>query len=197
VHVLGPIDFDFRPGEFVGVVGPSGCGKTTLLEIVAVLVKSTQGGVQLNGRAITGTVAGGVGVVVQQDGSFPWLNVWDNVAFSLRRAGLEPAEISRWVDNAIALMGLSGFRTAYHSQLSGGMRQRDCIARTLVLQPQIIPLDEPFGALDQQTRLLMGEELLRLWRTTGATMMLDHPRSRRGGIVVHPREESRKAMSKT
>jgi NitT/TauT family transport system ATP-binding protein len=172
VHALGPIDFDFRRGEFVGVVGPSGCGKTTLLEIVAGLVTPTQGSVALNGVAITGTVAEGIGVVFQEDASFPWLNVWDNVAFGVRRAGLDSAEIASRVDDAIAFMGLSSFASAYPSQLSGGMRQRVCIARTLVLRPQIILLDEPFGALDQQTRLLMGEELLRLWRATGATVML-------------------------
>ena len=172
VHALGPVDFDFRRGEFVGVVGPSGCGKTTLLEIVAGLVAPTQGTVTLNGAAITGTVAEGIGVVFQEDASFPWLNVWDNVAFGVRRAGLNATEITQRVDDAIAFMGLSAFRSAYPSQLSGGMRQRVCIARTLVLRPQIILLDEPFGALDQQTRLLMGEELLRLWRATGATVML-------------------------
>ncbi len=172
VHALGPIDFDFRRGEFVGVVGPSGCGKTTLLEIVAGLVTPTQGTVALNGAAITGTVAEGIGVVFQEDASFPWLNVWDNVAFGVRRAGLEGAEIASRVEDALSFMGLTAFRSAYPSQLSGGMRQRVCIARTLVLRPQIILLDEPFGALDQQTRLLMGEELLRLWRATGATVML-------------------------
>jgi NitT/TauT family transport system ATP-binding protein len=172
VHALGPLDFDFRHGEFVGVVGPSGCGKTTLLEILAGLVKPTQGEVALNGQSITGTVAAGIGVVFQEDASFAWLNVWDNVAFGLRRAGFEAAEISRRVEDALSFMGLTTFHSAYPSQLSGGMRQRVCIARTLVLRPQIILLDEPFGALDQQTRLLMGEELLRLWRATGATVML-------------------------
>jgi len=117
-------------------------------------------------------VAQGVGVVFQEDATFAWLNVWDNVAFGLRRAGVAPAEIVRRVDYALAFMGLAEFRRAYPSQLSGGMRQRVCIARTLVLQPRLILLDEPFGALDQQTRLLMGEELLRLWRETAATVML-------------------------
>ena len=172
VHALGPIDFDFREGEFVGVVGPSGCGKTTLLEIVAGLVNPTQGTVAINGRLVTGTVPEGVGVVFQEDASFPWLNVRDNVAFGLRRAGVDAAETQRRVTDALAFMGLAGFAGAYPAQLSGGMRQRVCIARTLVLRPQIILLDEPFGALDQQTRLLMGEELLRLWRATGATIML-------------------------
>jgi NitT/TauT family transport system ATP-binding protein len=94
------------------------------------------------------------------------------VAFGLRRAGVEAAEIARRVDYAIGFMGLRDFAAAYPAQLSGGMRQRVCIARTLVLQPRLILLDEPFGALDQQTRLLMGDELLRLWRETGATVLL-------------------------
>ena len=172
VEALTAIDFDFRQGEFVSIVGPSGCGKTTLLEIVAGLVTPSKGVVAVNGKPITGTVADGIGVVFQEDASFAWLNVRDNVAFGLRRAGLDAAEIAKRVDDALVFMGLSGFASAYPAQLSGGMRQRVCIARTLVLRPQIILLDEPFGALDQQTRLLMGEELLRLWRATGATVML-------------------------
>jgi NitT/TauT family transport system ATP-binding protein len=154
------------------VVGPSGCGKSTLLEIIAGLVTPTSGTIEMEGRAITGTVADEIGVVFQEDATFAWLNVWDNVAFGLRRAGTDGAEIVRRVDQALAFMGLTGFRGAYPAQLSGGMRQRVCIARTLVLRPRLILLDEPFGALDQQTRLLMGEELLRLWRETGATVML-------------------------
>jgi NitT/TauT family transport system ATP-binding protein len=172
VDALGPLDLDFRRGEFVGVVGPSGCGKSTLLEVVAGLITPTCGEVQMDGRVITGTVAEEIGVVFQEDATFAWLNVWDNVAFGLRRAGVERVEIARRVDYALAFMGLTAFRRAYPSQLSGGMRQRVCIARTLVLRPRLILLDEPFGALDQQTRLLMGEELLRLWRETGATVML-------------------------
>jgi NitT/TauT family transport system ATP-binding protein len=172
VHALGPLDLDLHRGEFVSVVGPSGCGKTTLLEIVAGLVTPTGGTVEMEGRSIAGTVAEGIGVVFQEDASFAWLNVWDNVAFGLRRAGVDAAETARRVDYAVAFMGLKDFVRAYPAQLSGGMRQRVCIARTLVLRPRLILLDEPFGALDQQTRLLMGEELLRLWRETGATVML-------------------------
>jgi NitT/TauT family transport system ATP-binding protein len=172
VPALGSLDLEFRRGEFLGVVGPSGCGKSTLLEIIAGLVTPTSGTIEMEGRDITGTVADEIGVVFQEDATFAWLNVWDNVAFGLRRAGTDGAEIARRVDEALAFMGLTGFRGAYPAQLSGGMRQRVCIARTLVLRPRLILLDEPFGALDQQTRLLMGEELLRLWRETGATVML-------------------------
>ena len=172
VHALGPIDLNIRRGEFFGVVGPSGCGKSTLLETLAGLVRPTAGTGTFEGKEIRGDVPDGIGVVFQEDASFPWLTVERNVEFGLRRAGVDSAEIARRVDHAVDLMGLNAFRRAYPSQLSGGMRQRVCIARTLVTRPRLILLDEPFGALDQQTRLLMGEELLRLWRDTGAAVVL-------------------------
>lgn len=172
VHALGPIDLELRKGEFFSVVGPSGCGKSTLLDVMAGLNAPTSGKIQFEGKPIGKTVPEGVGVVFQEDASFPWLNVWDNIAFGLRRYGMASEEISTRVNNAVEFMGLNDFAKAYPSQLSGGMRQRVCIARTLVLKPRLILLDEPFGALDQQTRLLMGDELLRLWRTTGATVLL-------------------------
>jgi len=172
VHALGPISFELRRGEFFGVVGPSGCGKSTLLDVLAGLAVPDAGSVEFEGRPVRGRVPDGVGVVFQEDASFAWLSVADNVAFGLRRAGVDGAEIRRRVDFALGFMGLRDFRHAYPSQLSGGMRQRVCIARTLVLQPRLILLDEPFGALDQQTRLLMGDELLRLWRETAATVVL-------------------------
>ena len=172
VHALGPIDLDLRRGEFFAVVGPSGCGKSTLLEVLAGLSVVTDGTVQFEGKRIHGEVMDGVGVVFQEDACFPWMNVTDNIAFGLRQAGMPAAEIGARVSAALTMMGLTQFAQAYPAQLSGGMRQRVCIARTLVLQPRLILLDEPFGALDQQTRLLMGEELLRLWRETGATIFL-------------------------
>jgi NitT/TauT family transport system ATP-binding protein len=171
IHALGPIDLDLKRGEFFSVVGPSGCGKSTLLDVLAGLATPTSGTAEFEGRPIAGVPAG-VGAVFQEDASFPWLSVTDNVAFGLRRAGVDPAEIARRVDYAIGFMGLRGFADAYPAQLSGGMRQRVCIARTLVMQPRLILLDEPFGALDAQTRLLMGDELLRMWRETGATVLL-------------------------
>lgn len=172
VHALGPLDLDLRRGEFFAVVGPSGCGKSTLLEVLAGLQPATAGAVTFEGRAVAGEVPDGIGVVFQEDASFPWLTVWDNTAFGLRRSGVDEAETRRRVDDALAFMGLKDFAGAYPAQLSGGMRQRVCIARTLVLQPRLILLDEPFGALDAQTRLLMGDEVLRLWRRTGATVFL-------------------------
>jgi len=172
VHALGPLSLELRDGEFFSVVGPSGCGKSTLLDVLAGLSAPSEGTIEFEGKPVAGVVPDGVGVVFQEDASFPWLTVEDNVAFGLRRLGMDGAEIKRRVDFAVGFMGLNDFRRAYPSQLSGGMRQRVCIARTLVLQPRLILLDEPFGALDQQTRLLMGDELLRLWRETGATILL-------------------------
>lgn len=172
LQALGPIDLDLRRGEFFSVVGPSGCGKSTLLDVVAGLSVANAGEVLFEGRPVRGVVPDGIGVVFQEDASFPWLTVQANIAFGLRRAGMRGFEVDQRVRHAIEFMGLADFAGAYPSQLSGGMRQRVCIARTLVLRPRLILLDEPFGALDQQTRLLMGDELLRLWRETGATVLL-------------------------
>lgn len=172
VHALGPVDLELRKGEFFAVVGPSGCGKSTLLEILAGLQQPTAGSVTFENQPVTAEVPEGIGVVFQEDASFPWLTVWDNSAFGLRRAGATEDEVNRRVNDALSFMGLKDFARAYPAQLSGGMRQRVCIARTLVMQPRLILLDEPFGALDAQTRLLMGDEVLRLWRRTGATVLL-------------------------
>ncbi len=172
VHALGPIDLDLARGEFFSVVGPSGCGKSTLLDVLCGLSRPSDGTVAFEGRELRGAVPDGVGVVFQEDASFSWLTVRNNVAFGLRQTALDSAEIARRVDHAIGFMSLTQFAGHYPAQLSGGMRQRVCIARTLVQQPRLILLDEPFGALDQQTRLLMGDELLRLWRETGATVLL-------------------------
>jgi NitT/TauT family transport system ATP-binding protein len=171
VHALGPIDLDIKKGEFFAVVGPSGCGKSTLLELLAGLTTPSEGILEFEGRRIS-DIPDGVGVVFQEDACFPWLTVRDNVAFSLRRRTIPSAEKDKRVDDVIAMMGLKDFARSYPAQLSGGMRQRVCIARTIVGEPRLILLDEPFGALDQQTRLLMGDEILRLWRATGATIFL-------------------------
>ncbi|SUA90309.1 ABC transporter ATP-binding protein [Pandoraea pulmonicola] len=171
MQALGPVDLTLRKGEFFSVVGPSGCGKSTLLELIAGLAVPSDGLIQFEGRPVTG-VPDGVGVVFQEDASFPWLTVRENIGFGLRMAGVDSAEIDRRVGYALGFMGLRDFANARPAQLSGGMRQRMCIARTLVIAPRLILLDEPFGALDQQTRMLMGDELLRLWRETSATVLL-------------------------
>lgn len=172
VHALGPIDLELHRGEFFAVVGPSGCGKSTLLEVIAGLLSATDGELAFEGRSISGEIPDGIGVVFQEDASFPWLSVSDNIGFGLRRMKLTKPERNARIGQALDMMGLTAFAANFPAQLSGGMRQRVCIARTLVTEPRLILLDEPFGALDQQTRLLMGDELLKLWRETGATVFL-------------------------
>jgi len=172
LKALGPLDLDLRSGEFFAIVGPSGCGKSTLLELMAGLAVASAGTIDFEDKPVHGTVPDGVGVVFQDDASIPWLTVADNIAFGLRRAKITEHERNARVADALRIMGLYDFAKSYPAQLSGGMRQRVCIARTLVTRPRLILLDEPFGALDQQTRLLMGEELLKLWRETGATVFL-------------------------
>lgn len=172
IHALGPIDLDLKHGEFFAVVGPSGCGKSTLLELMIGLSSPTSGSISFEGKPIDGSCPEGIGVVFQEDASFAWLTVRENIAFGLKRMQLDRREQDKRIDRALAMMGLVEFADAFPAQLSGGMRQRVCIARTLVTEPRLILLDEPFGALDQQTRLLMGDELLSLWRKTGATIFL-------------------------
>jgi NitT/TauT family transport system ATP-binding protein len=172
VHALGPITLELRQGEFFSVVGPSGCGKSTLLDVLSGLVRPTAGEVRFDGKPVQGSVPDGVGVVFQEDASFPWLTVWKNILFGLKSRGVDRKIAEERAERALALTGLTAFRHAYPAQLSGGMRQRVCIARTLVTEPRLILLDEPFAALDQQTRLLMGDEVLNLWRATGATVLL-------------------------
>ena len=172
VHALGPIDLDLRKGEFFAIVGPSGCGKSTLLEQIAGLNTPTQGEIVFEGKPIGNRVPDGIGVVFQEDACFPWLDVSDNISVGLRKIPISAEERRARVERALEMMGLRDFAHSYPAQLSGGMRQRVCIARTLVMAPRLILLDEPFGALDQQTRLLMGEEVLKLWRQTNATIFL-------------------------
>jgi NitT/TauT family transport system ATP-binding protein len=169
VQALAPIDLTIAEGQFLCIVGPSGCGKTTLLRIIAGLAAPTEGEVDFSiehdGKPLRS-------VVFQEQGIFPWMSVLQNTAFGLKVRGIGRAERERTARAYLDMLGLTQFADAYPRQLSGGMRQRVCIARTLVLEPRLILLDEPFGALDQQTRLVMGEELLRLWRETGATVLL-------------------------
>ena len=172
VRALGPIDLSIKKGEFFAVVGPSGCGKSTLLELIAGLSQPSEGAIEFEGRPIGKEIPDGVGVVFQEDACFSWLNVRDNILFGLRQKSMSAEEKARRAAAVIEMMGLRDFAHSYPAQLSGGMRQRVCIARTIVMEPRLILLDEPFGALDQQTRLLMGDEMLRLWRETGATVFL-------------------------
>ena len=130
--------------EFFAVVGPSGCGKSTLLDVIAALAPVSSGAVTFEGQPIGDTVPDGVGVVFQENACFPWPNVADNITFGLRRQPVDKAEIERRLQYALQLMGLQDFSRAFPSQLSGGMRQRVCIARTLVMQPRLILQAQPF-----------------------------------------------------
>ena len=149
--------------EFVVLVGPSGCGKSTLLNMVGGLLAPTTGRIVVEGLAEDRDPS--VGMVFQEVGLFPWRTVESNIGFGLEESGLPEAERRERVQRHIDLVGLSGFETSYPHQLSGGMRQRAGIARTLAIQPDLLLMDEPFSALDAQTRTLMQEELLRIWET--------------------------------
>ncbi|MDR1854606.1 MAG: ABC transporter ATP-binding protein [Azoarcus sp.] len=158
-------------GEFVAIVGASGCGKTTLLRLIAGLDSDYEGEIALDGQRIVGTSLER-GIVFQEPRLLPWLTLWDNVAIALENAPLSAAAKKEAIAAQIALVGLSGFERAYPSALSGGMAQRAAIARALVGHPSILLLDEPLGALDAITRMRLQEELLRIWRHEGVSMIL-------------------------
>lgn len=168
--VLEGLDFRVEPGEFVALLGPSGCGKSTLLRLVAGLEPATSGTLRVDGLPITGPDPSRV-VVFQDPTLYPWRTVWDNAALGLEARGLLKSRRGR-VDEALSLVGLSGFARAYPHQLSGGMAQRAALARALVNDPRMLILDEPFGKLDSLTRLTMQGEMVELWRRSGFTTLL-------------------------
>jgi NitT/TauT family transport system ATP-binding protein len=171
VEALANVDLAVREGEFVSIVGPSGCGKSTLLYMLGGFIAPSAGRLLVDGAPITGP---GVdrGVVFQEYALFPWLTVFDNIAYGLREAGMGAREVAATAERYIALIGLSGFERRFPRELSGGMKQRVALARTFAYEPGILLLDEPFGALDAQTREIMQDELLRLWRSTGKTVLM-------------------------
>src|ERR1700712_163839 len=169
--VLDKITLTVNPGEFVSIVGSSGCGKSTLLRLIVGLEENYQGEVLLDGQRVVGTSLDR-GIVFQEHRLFPWLNVEQNIALGLLNANLGEAEKARSVCEHIALVGLGGFETAYPHQLSGGMSQRVAIARALVSRPEVLLLDDPFGALDALTRAHLQQELHRIWQAEGITMIL-------------------------
>ena len=169
-QALLPIDFAVRENDFVTILGPSGCGKSTLLRIVAGLDFPTSGQVLLDGARITGPGADR-GVVFQSYTLFPWLTVAQNIRFGLRERGVSEAVQKERSDFFIAKVGLRGFEQHYPKQLSGGMQQRTAIARALANDPKMLLLDEPFGALDNQTRVLMQELLLGIWEQAQKTVL--------------------------
>lgn len=169
--VLQDIHLTIEPGAFVSIVGSSGCGKSTLLRLVIGLEGDYQGEILLNGQRIVGTSLNR-GIVFQEHRLFPWLTVEKNVALGLLNSRLTEGEQRATVREHIELVGLQGFEKAYPHQLSGGMSQRVAIARALVNRPDILLLDEPFGALDAMTRAHLQQELLRIWQQEGITMIL-------------------------
>lgn len=164
VTALQSIDIEVTGGEILAVLGPSGCGKTTFLNMVAGFENATSGTLTLDGKPITGP-GPDRGVVFQEYALFPWLSVRENVEFGLRERGLPRRERDRKAAAAISSVGLVGFERRFPRELSGGMRQRVAIARVLVNDPKILLMDEPFAALDAQTRTLMQAELLAVWQT--------------------------------
>ena len=170
-NALENIDLTIAPGRFVVLVGPSGCGKSSLLMMMAGLRRPTAGTITCGGRAMTAPQPDVAGVVFQEASLYPWLTTQDNVEFPLALRGTPKAERRERARDKIALVGLGGFEDRYPHELSGGMKQRVSIARGLVQDPPILMLDEPFAALDEQTRMSMGDELLRIWEQTGKTVV--------------------------
>lgn len=170
VKALHDVSFTVQEGKFVAVIGPSGCGKTTLLRIAAGLTAPTRGRVLAHGKVV---IAPGIdrGMVFQSYTSFPWLTVRQNIEFGLSLRGVGLEERHRVSDGLLRLVGLSGFESAYPHTLSGGMQQRVAIARTLANEPSVLLMDEPFGALDYQTRWSMQELLLKVWEQTRNTVL--------------------------
>ena len=170
VQALEDVSFQVNPGEFVCVVGPSGSGKTTLFRIIGGLEAATEGTVYLNGDPVE-KPSPDMGIVFQEYHLFPWRTVRDNVAFGLEKQGVPGEERERRVGQLLELVGLDGFGGAYPKELSGGMKQRVGIARALAVDPDLLLMDEPFGAVDAQTRAVLQDELLELWRHTEKTVL--------------------------
>jgi NitT/TauT family transport system ATP-binding protein len=177
VRVLEDIALDVREGEFVCILGPSGCGKSTLLNIVAGFLPPTSGSVRIDGEEVRGPDPRRI-FVFQERGVFPWLTVEGNIGFGLGK--LPRDERQRRIAHYVRLVGLEGFEKAYPHELSGGMKQRVEVARAFAVDPDVLLLDEPFGALDSITRLVMRGELLRIWRAEQKTIL----------FVTHDIEES-------
>jgi NitT/TauT family transport system ATP-binding protein len=167
---LVDINLSIAEGEFLCLLGPSGCGKSTLLKIIAGLIPATSGRIAINGKAVNGP--GPERAVVFQDYAlFPWMTVRDNVEFGLEARKLPPAERRQVSSRLLKVVGLSDFAERFPHQLSGGMKQRVSIARALAVDPSLLLMDEPFGALDAQTRQLLQDELLRIWREYRKTVV--------------------------
>ena len=171
VTALEGIDLDVADGQFVSVVGPSGCGKSTLLSLVAGLRRPSRGVVECDGEAVTAPMPRKVGMIFQEANLLPWLSAVDNVAFPLKLRHVPRDERRAAAARMLQLTGLAGFEDRLPHQLSGGMKQRVSIARGLVQDPAVLLMDEPFASLDEQTRMVLGDELLRIWSATRKTVL--------------------------
>lgn len=170
LQVFQGINLSVGKREIVAIVGPSGCGKTTLLRCLDGLIPVSEGAIMVDGLMVT-TPWPGAAMVFQHFGLFPWKTVYGNVAYGLRLAGVSQAEVRERVPEFINLVGLSGFEGAYPYQLSGGMQQRCGLARALAIKPDVLLMDEPFGAIDAQTREILQFELLRIWGLRPTSMV--------------------------
>jgi ABC-type nitrate/sulfonate/bicarbonate transport system ATPase subunit len=173
IPVIESVSFAAEAGEFVCVLGPNGCGKTTLLRIVGGIEPATRGRVTLDGQPIVADAhhVRRIGVVFQEDRLLPWLSLRDNVALVLTPLGGTAAARAATAEHYLRLVGLAGFEDYYPGRVSGGMRQRAAIARALAIEPELLLMDEPFGALDAQNRRIMQAEVRRIWRETGRTIL--------------------------
>ena len=165
------VSFTVKPGEFLAVIGPSGCGKTTLFNIMGGLLGDYEGRVSVGGETVKGPHPS-IGMIFQEESTFPWRSVIDNVAFPLEIAGMPKAERLEKARHFVNLVGLDGFERRYPAELSGGMRQRVSMARTLASEPKILLMDEPFASLDEQTRLLLGDKVLEIQQDLKQTTLL-------------------------
>jgi NitT/TauT family transport system ATP-binding protein len=171
ITAVDNISFKVRPGEFLSVIGPSGCGKSTLFNVIGGLLGHHQGVVNVAGETIAGPHKS-IGMVFQEESTFPWRTVLDNVAFPLELVGMPKAKRAERARHFIKMVGLDGFENRFPGELSGGMRQRVSLARTLASEPKILLMDEPFAALDEQTRLLLGDKVLQIQQQLKQTTLL-------------------------
>jgi NitT/TauT family transport system ATP-binding protein len=171
IAAVDDVSFTVKPGEFFSVIGPSGCGKSTLFNVIGGLLTQYRGSVNVAGETIAGPHKS-IGMVFQEESTFPWRNVTDNVAFPLELVGMARAARDERARHFISLVGLDGFEKRYPGELSGGMRQRVSLARTLASEPKILLMDEPFAALDEQTRLLLGDKVLQIQQQLKQTTLL-------------------------
>ena len=170
VEAIHDVSFAVGDNEFVSIVGPSGCGKSTLLYIIAGFIAPTTGAVLIDDQPVRGP-GPDRGIVFQEYALFPWRTVQDNIKYGLEEKGLARDDVERIVQKYVRLMGLEGFQHKYPKELSGGMKQRVALARTLAYEPDVLLMDEPFGALDAQTRELQQDELLAIWREKKKTVL--------------------------